>query len=164
MLPALQRQTSSDGSRFPRFEMSQPNRLSRLLFVAAMILCIGTLTAYAQDDVLERQLKAAPGRDVRAGVFTDIRPDCTSGPLPAIRLATPPAHGSVTVRRGTLKATNIKQCLAIEVPAFVAFYHAAADYSGADVFELEISLPNSAKRRERVHVTVTKSSSAGEGI
>jgi hypothetical protein len=146
--------------------MSQPNRLSRLLFVAAMILCIGTLTAYAQaqDDVVERQLKAAPGRDVRAGVFTDIRPDCTSGPLPAIRLATPPAHGSVTVRRGTLKATNIKQCLAIEVPAFVAFYHAAADYSGADVFELEISLPNSAKRRERVHVTVTKSSSAGEGI
>lgn len=144
--------------------MSQPNRLSRLLFVAAMILCIGTLTAYAQDDVVERQLKAAPGRDVRAGVFTDIRPDCTSGPLPAIRLATPPAHGSVTVRRGTLKATNVKQCLAIEVPAFVAFYRAAADYSGADVFELEISLPNSVKRRERVHVTVTKSSSAGEGI
>ena len=144
--------------------MSQPNRLSRLLFVAATILCIGTLTAYAQDDVVERQLKAAPGRDVRAGVFTDIRPDCTSGPLPAIRLATPPAHGSVTVRRGTLKATNIKQCLAIEVPAFVAFYRAAADYSGADVFELEISLPNSVKRRERVHVTVTKSSSAGEGI
>ena len=144
--------------------MSQPNRLSRLLFVAAMILCIGTLAAYAQDDVVERQLKAAPGRDVRAGVFTDIRPDCTSGPLPAIRLATPPAHGSVTVRRGTLKATNIKQCLAIEVPAFVAFYRASADYSGADDFELEISSPNGHKRRERVHVTVTKSSSAAEGI
>ena len=116
------------------------------------------------SDVIERQLKAAPGRDVRAGVFTEIRPDCTSGPLPAIRLATPPAHGSVNVKRGTLKATNIKQCLAIEVPAFVAFYRAAADYSGADDFELEIGLPNGHKRRERVHVTVTKSSSAGEGI
>jgi hypothetical protein len=127
-------------------------------------LCIGVLAAYAQDDVVERQVKAVPGRDARAGVFTDIRPDCTSGPLPAIRLATPPAHGSVTVKRGTLKATNIKQCLAIEVPAFVAFYHASADYSGADDFELEISLPNGHKRRERVHVTVTKSSSAGEGI
>jgi hypothetical protein len=144
--------------------MAQPNRLNRPPFVAAMILCLGTLAAYAQDDVIERQLKAAPGRDVRAGVFTDIRPDCTSGPLPAIRLATPPAHGNVTVKRGTLKATNIKQCLAIEVPAFVAFYRAAADYSGADDFELEISSPNGHKRRERVHVTVTKSSSAGEGI
>ena len=63
-----------------------------------------------------------------------------SGPLPAIRLAAPPAHGSVTVKRGTLKATNIKQCLAIEVPAFVAFYDASTDYSGADDFELEIGL------------------------
>ena len=144
--------------------MSWHDRLSRPSFAAAMILCIGTLAAYAQDDVIERQLKAAPGRDVRAGVFTAIRPDCTSGPLPAIRLATPPAHGSVTVKRGTLKATNIKQCLAIEVPAFVAFYRASADYSGADDFELEISSPNSVKRRERVHVMVTKSSGAGEGI
>ena len=138
--------------------------MNRCGLIAAMFFLAGTLAAYAQEDVIERQLKAAPGRDVRAGVFTDIRPDCTPGPLPAIRLATPPAHGNVVVKRGTLKATNIKQCLAIEVPAFVAFYHAAADYSGADDFELEISSPNGHKRRERVHVTVTKSSSAGEGI
>ncbi|HLN38593.1 MAG TPA: hypothetical protein VK337_12485 [Xanthobacteraceae bacterium] len=144
--------------------MLRRSRFSRYPPAAAVLLCLCTLTAVAQDDVIERQLKAAPGRDVRAGVFTDIRPDCTSGPLPAIRLATPPAHGNVTVKRGTLRATNIKQCLAIEVPAFVAFYRAAADYSGADDFELEISSPNGHKRRERVHVTVTKSSSAGEGI
>jgi hypothetical protein len=144
--------------------MSRPMGLSRHALAAAMVLLLGTLAADAQDEVVERQLKAAPGRDVRVGVFTDIRPDCTAGPLPAIRLATPPAHGSVNVKRGTLKATNIKQCLAIEVPAFVAFYHAAADYSGADDFELEISLPNGHKRRERVHVMVTKSSNAGEGI
>ena len=143
--------------------MSRPTGLSRHALAAAMLL-LGTLAADAQDDVVERQLKAAPGRDVRVGVFTDIRPDCTSGPLPAIRLATPPAHGSVNVKRGTLKATNIKQCLAMEVPVFVAFYHAAADYSGADDFELEIGLPNGHKRRERVHVTVTRSFNAGEGI
>ena len=143
--------------------MSRPTGLSRHARAAAMLL-LGTLAAHAQDDVVERQLKAAPGRDVRVGVFTDIRPDCTSGPLPAIRLATPPAHGSVNVKRGTLKATNIKQCLAIEVPAFVAFYRDAAGYSGADDFELEIGLPNGHKRRERVHVTVTKSFNAGEGI
>jgi hypothetical protein len=126
-----------------------------------MFLCAGGLAAHAQDDVIERQLKAAPGRDVRAGVFTDIRPDCTSGPLSAIRLATPPAHGSVTVKRGALRATN-KQCLAIEVPAFVAFYRARADYSGADDFELEISSPNGHKRRERVHVTVINRQAPGK--
>ena len=55
------------------------NRPIRHALAAAMFLCAGVLVAYAQDDVIERQLKAAPGRDVRAGVFTDIRPDCTSG-------------------------------------------------------------------------------------
>ena len=50
------------------------NRPIRHALAAAMILCAGALMAYAQDDVIERQLKAAPGRDVRAGVFTDIRP------------------------------------------------------------------------------------------
>jgi hypothetical protein len=54
--------------------------------------------------------------------------------------------------------------LAIDVPAFVAFYRTEADYNGADDFELEISSPNGRKRRERVHVMVTKSSGTGEGI
>ena len=73
--------------------------MNRCGLIAAMFFLAATLAAYAQDDVIERQLKAAPGRDVRAGVFTDIRPDCTPGPLPAIRLATPPAHGNVIVKR-----------------------------------------------------------------
>jgi hypothetical protein len=144
--------------------MCRRNGLVRPSFAAAMILCVGVLAAYAQDAVFERQLKAAPGRDERVDIVTEICRDCTSGPLPAIRLAAPQAHGSVTVKRGTLKATNVKECLAIEVQAFVAFYRAAADYSGTDDFELEISSPNRHARRDRVHVTATKSSSAGEGI
>ncbi len=162
--------TEAFRGNFPCVRARQTEGTSAMLSMrrwglAALFLCIDTLAVYAQCDVVERQLKAAPGRDVRVGVFTDIRPDCTSGPLPAIRLATPPGHGSVNVKRATLKATNIKQCLAIEVPAFVAFYRASADYSGADDFELEISLPNGHKRRERIHMTVTTSSSgAGEGI
>ena len=52
--------------------MSRHNRFPS--FAVAMILCVGTLAAYAQDEVVERQLKAAPGHDVRVGVFTVIRP------------------------------------------------------------------------------------------
>jgi hypothetical protein len=128
------------------------------------LLCMFALSARAQDDLVERQLKAAPGRDVRVGIYTDIRSDCASGPLPAIRLVTPPAHGTVTVKRGTLKATNFKQCLGIDVPAFVAFYRAAAEFSGADIFELEITMQGGRKQHERIHVVVTASAGAGEGI
>ena len=131
---------------------------------AGALLCTFALSARAQDDLVERQLKAAPGRDVRVGIYTDIRSDCTSGPLPAIRLVTPPAHGTVTVKRGTLKATNFKQCLGIEVQAFVAFYRAAAEFSGADIFELEITMQGGRKQHERIHIMVTASAGAGEGI
>jgi len=34
----------------------------------------------------------------------------TARPLPAIRLSVAPERGTVTVRRATLKATNVKQC------------------------------------------------------
>jgi hypothetical protein len=54
------------------------------------------------------------------GIYTSMRADCTAGPLPAIRLSVAPEHGTVTVRRATLKAINVKQCLAAELPAFVA--------------------------------------------
>jgi hypothetical protein len=142
----------------------RPNGLQRLAVAAALFLGIGTSAAQAQGAAIERQLKAVPGRDVRFAIFTDIKPDCTSGPLPTIRLAAAPEHGVVIVKRATLKATNIKQCLAIDVPAFVALYRAAADFSGPDGFELDIVMPDGRKRREHVAVTVTPAPSATQGI
>jgi hypothetical protein len=52
-----------------------------------------------------------------------------------------PEHGAVTVKRATFKATNFQQCLAVEAPAFVAFYRADRNFDGADRFELEIDFP-----------------------
>ncbi len=89
--------------------------------VAAAVLC-AVSAAGAQITSLDREVKATPGREVRVGIYTSMRADCTAGPLPAIRLSVAPEHGTVTVRRATLKATNVKQCLADELPALVAFY------------------------------------------
>jgi hypothetical protein len=127
-------------------------------------LCLSVLVARAQADRVEREVKAAPGRDARVGIYTNIRPDCTSGPLPAIRLVAAPAHGAVSVKRGTLKATNFKQCLGIEAPAFVAFYRAAADFSGTDEFELEIGLAGGRKELQHFRVTVANKPGGGQGI
>lgn len=138
--------------------------MSRRWLAAVGILCLSILVAYAQADRLEREVKAAAGREVRVGIYTNIRPDCTSGPLPAIRLVAAPAHGAVSVKRGTLKATNLKQCLGIEVPAFVAFYRAAEDFNGADEFELEISFAGGRKRLQHFRVDVSSKPGAGQGI
>lgn len=98
----------------------------------AVLLSFSADGIHAQTTTVERQLKAVAGHDLRVGIFTSIRADCTSGPLPAIRLAVAPSHGAVTVKRAMFKATNFKQCLATEVPAFVAFYRAAPGFTGEE--------------------------------
>jgi hypothetical protein len=130
----------------------------------ALFLYASAAAAHAQTNSVEREIKASPGRDVRVGIYTSIRADCTSGPLSAIRLLVAPAHGTVSVKRGALKATNFKQCLAVEVPAFVAFYRAAQDFNGADVFDLEISIAEGRKQIQHFRVSVSNNPNGGQGI
>jgi hypothetical protein len=137
--------------------------MGRDWLAAVALLCASVLAAGAQD-VTERQVKAVPGRDNRVAVYTNIQPDCTSGPLPAIRLVAAPAHGAVTVKRGMLKATNFKQCLATEVPVFIAVYRPAEGFSGLDEFELEVSLAGGRKQRQHFRVNVSANPGGGQGI
>ena len=129
--------------------------------LALAFLCLAGVIAHAQS---VREVRATPGKDVRVAVYVNIRPDCTSGPLPAIRLATPPEHGAVTVKRGTLKATNLKQCLAAEVPAFVVFYRAANGYNGFDEFVLDINSTGGRSAVQRFRVNVSGNRAGGQGI
>jgi len=138
--------------------------MMRSWLTAAVVFCALAHNACAQASSVEREVKAPPGHDVRVGIYTSIRPDCTSGPLPAIRLLAAPAHGTVSVKRATLKATNFKQCLATEVPAFVAFYRAAQDFNGADAFDLEISFAGGRKQMQHIRVNVSNDLSGGQGI
>jgi hypothetical protein len=136
--------------------------MQRSCFIAALLSCTLARGAYAQADVVEREIKATPGRDVRVAVYTSIRPDCTSGPLPTIRLANGPTHGTVTVKRGTFRATNFNKCLATDVPAFVAFYRAVRDFAGGDEFELEVTFSGGRKQIE--HFKLSVSNAQGQGI
>jgi hypothetical protein len=76
---------------------------------------------------------------------------------------TPPAHGKVTVKQGRLRATNLKQCLGTELPAFVAIYRSAQDFIGEDVFTLEVVGAGGKSQIQRITVTVMKPG-VGQGI
>ena len=119
--------------------------------------------ALAQTQTLERQVKGKPDSNINAGIFTTIRKDCTAGPLPAVRLVAPPAHGKVTVKQGRLRATNLKQCLGLDLPAFVAIYRSIPDFIGQDIFVLEVIGAEGKSQIQRITVTVMKPS-AGQGI
>jgi hypothetical protein len=121
-------------------------------------------SASSQTTSLDRKVKAAPGHEAGVGIYTSIRADCTAGPLPAIRLSVAPEHGTVTVRRAMLKATNVKQCLAVEMPAFVAFYRASQDFRSDDHFELEVSFAGGRKQLQRLHVGISNGPNEGQRI
>src|SRR5215469_67922 len=120
--------------------------------IAAVVVCITSASAQVQS--VNRTASGAPDTDIRVGVYVNVRPDCTSGPLPSIQLTSPPENGKVTVKKAKVTATNYKQCLALEVPAFIAFYRSRADFVGIDVLTLEVKFPKGKMQVQRISVTV----------
>jgi hypothetical protein len=131
--------------------------------ISVCFLFVVPTFALGQTPTIERQVKGRPDTNINAGIFTTIRNDCTSGPLPAVRLLTAPAHGQVTVKQGRLRATNVKQCLGMELPAFIAIYRSAQDFVGQDIFTLEVTGAGGKTQLQRITVTVAKPA-AGQGI
>ncbi|WP_426442485.1 hypothetical protein [Bradyrhizobium genosp. P] len=111
----------------------------RTCAVAVLAGFVGAASAQAPTQTtVERSVRALPNRDTQIGIYLNVLPDCTSGPLPTIRLVSPPAAGKVVVKTGKAKATNYKACLALEVPAYVAFYKSPPEFLGDDTFTLEV--------------------------
>ena len=123
----------------------------RATFVLLFALTTGALS---QETSIARDVKGKSGQDIRIAIFTSVRPDCGSGPLPTIRLVHPPEHGKLVVKKVRLNATNIKQCLALEVPALIAIYRSAAGFEGRDSAILEIKTSAGAVQLQRYSITV----------
>ena len=121
----------------------------------AIVLISGmTAWALAQAQTVERAAKGQPGQDIQVGAYINVQPDCSSGPLPTIRLAEPPAHGKITVKKAKANAMNYKQCLAIEVPAYVAFYRSVANFNGTDLLTLEVKYPGGRTETQKITVSI----------
>jgi len=118
------------------------------------IECSTSTLVAAQDQVIERAVKVPSNRETRVGVYVNLKPDCTSGPLPSIRLISPPEHGKVTLKQVTVNATNYKHCLAAQVPGFVAFYQSVQEFSGTDLISVEIKTPSGRTVVQKIKLTV----------
>jgi hypothetical protein len=112
------------------------------------------MPAAAEPKTVDRSAKGATGKNIQVGVYVNVQPDCTSGTLPAIRLVAPPANGTVSVKRVKITANNYKQCLALEVPAFIAFYQSKADFVGTDAVIIEIKYPQGRTEVQRIKIDV----------
>jgi hypothetical protein len=136
----------------------------RLLRRSAIVfLCAWTSGVCAQSASVERAAKGPSGKPIQVGLYLNVRPDCTAGPLPTIRLAAPPEHGKVVVKKAKVSATNFKQCLAFEVPGLVAFYQSQPNFVGLDALTLEVKFPGGRTEFQKITVTIG-GSSPGQGV
>jgi hypothetical protein len=121
----------------------------------AGLLSARTVIALAQEPTtVERTAKGAAAKSIEVGLYLNVKPDCTSGTLPAIRLVEAPANGTVIIKQAKVRATNYKQCLALEVPAFIAFYQSKPDFSGIDKVVIEVKYPEGRTELQRITVNV----------
>jgi hypothetical protein len=132
--------------------------LAGALLTAPLAAPASAQTPAPAPEVVERSAKGVAAKTIRVGVFLNVQPDCSSGTLPTIRLLAPPANGTVSIKRGKVSATNYKQCLALEVPGFIAFYQSKPDFSGTDVVTLEVRYPQGRTEVQRITVTI------GDGV
>ena len=107
------------------------------------------------EKTVERSVSAVANKDTRIGVYLNVLPDCTSGPLPTIRLVSPPTAGKVVVKTAKAKATNYKACLALEVPAYVAFYKSPPEFLGNDVLTIEVKYTGGRTEIQKITVKVS---------
>ena len=111
-------------------------------------------TAAPNTTTVERSAKGPTAKAIQVGVYLNVQPDCPSGTLPAIRLVTAPANGTISIKRGKVTATNYKQCLALEVPGFIAFYQSKPDFSGTDLAVIEVKYPQGRTELQRITINV----------
>jgi hypothetical protein len=133
--------------------------LTRISAIAAFsaALCSTSLAQESQSaPIIERSATVQTGKVVRIGVLLNVHKDCSSGPLPMVNLLKGPRHGNVQVRRAKATVTNVANCLATRVPAYVVFYKSYPEFTGREELELEVrNVENGAVRVEKITVTVT---------
>jgi hypothetical protein len=130
----------------------------RALFLVTAFLLMAALpaAASAQTPMITRQYTGKAQTDIKVGIFTSMRKNCTAAPLPAVRLASPPAHGKVTVKQGKITARNLRDCLATELPALIAVYRSKPDFSGEDAFTIELIDANGKSQLQRITVRIVR--------
>lgn len=113
-------------------------RSFRQMLAAAFGLGLAAAGPALAQDKIYRSADAVSGKTMRLGLYEDVPKECTAGPLPEIKVVTPPKHGSLTVRSGKTKAGELKRCPKLEVPAQGVYYQANANYTGADEVAYEV--------------------------
>jgi hypothetical protein len=129
-------------------------RLNRLVPALACALTLSAAPTLAQSNSAHRSADVVSGKQHRLGAYGNVQKNCTSGPLPTIRVVTPPKHGELNIRSGKLKAGRISRCPSLEPTAQGVFYKASPTYKGVDEVSYEVRSASGKVESHTVSITV----------
>jgi hypothetical protein len=137
--------------------MVHPKRLAPAL---ACTLILSATAVLGQSNGAYRSTDVVAGKPHRLGVYGNVQKDCASGPLPTVRVVTPPKHGELNVRSGKLKAGRISRCPKLEATAQGVFYKPSATYKGADEVSCEVKSASGKVESHTIRITVKEATPA----
>ncbi len=121
----------------------------------ALALCLWASGAIAQTESLHRSAEAVANKPLRIGIYGNVKKDCAPGPLPEVKVTTPPKHGTLAVRTGKVKTNRVANCPNLETPIQGVFYQARAGYTGVDEIGYEVRSAEGKVQSHSVRINVT---------
>lgn len=116
--------------------------MPKMMLVTWLMFTAGAVNPAFGQEQLFRSMKATAGTQVRLGLIGNVTRECTPGPMPEVKVVTPPKNGTLAVRSGKSKAGSLKRCPDLEVSVQGVFYQANPNFSGTDEVVYEVKRPD----------------------
>ena len=146
--------------------------IPRLIVTAALAapVVIASAAWSQQKNVASKKVDVAPqresyrksvfsGNEIRIAAMNNVMADCSSGPIPDVRILTQPANGELRVEAiryvvDRSANNNRHHCNGKPVDANGIFYRSRPEYTGRDSALLEVDFKNGRVRQFFYDITV----------
>lgn len=126
------------------------SRTTTLLAAGALLLAAPALA----QTTTTRTETATSGKSVRLVIAPNLKKDCSSGPLPEIKVVDAPKNGSLITKAGKVKTPASYRCPNKEASVQAIFYQSRAGYTGADAVTVEIKTAEGTIEKQDIRITV----------
>ncbi|CAO4165317.1 MULTISPECIES: hypothetical protein [Methylorubrum] len=120
---------------------------------AVWLCCAGP--ALAQTTVTRSETVPA-GKQARLVIVPNLKKDCSTGPMPEIKVTTPPKSGSLITKAGKLKTPAKYRCPNKDAEVQAIFYQPNSGYTGPDGVVVEIKNSDGEVEKRDIRITVGK--------
>ena len=127
---------------------------TRAVVLAAALGAAGTAAA---QTTVTRSETVQSGKQVRLVISPNLKKDCSSGPMPEIKVTTAPKFGSLITRSGKLKTPASFRCPNKDAEVQAIFYQPKPGYTGPDAVLVEVKSADGDISKQDIRITVEAS-------